>query len=71
MGSNTVLRAVIIEILQVTWRHWHRLLEGGHIWLLWCLTDGPADDAEVSHLTVHIAASREVSASRAAKDGLL
>ena len=58
VGSNTVLRAVIIEILQVTWRHWHRLLEGGHVWLLlWCLADGPADDPEVSHLTVHIAAS--------------
>ena len=56
VSSHAILRAVIIEILQVTWRHWDRLER--HIWLLlWSLADRPADDPEVSHLTVHIATS--------------
>ena len=70
MSSHAILRAVIIEILQVAWRHWDRL-EGHILLLLWSLSNGLADDAEVSHLTVHIAASCEVSAGRAAIDGLL
>ena len=56
VSSHAILRAVIIEILQVTWRHRHRL-EGHILLLLWSLADGPADDAKVGHLTVNIAAS--------------
>ena len=55
VSSNTVLRMVVVKVMQITLRHW---LYWNHLRLCDALlaSDGLAADVEVCHLSIHVLA---------------